>query len=246
MSLAPSTERLHDEELLVIRESARLMGKSLDPGLAIREMLHLISEFLGLNRGRVVLRRPDGQYAIRYAYGLTQKEIERGTYRAGHGITGRVLQAGDATIVQDIDDDPDYLAQAVDRAQLPDETVSYIALPLVGNIPASGITAKGLSKRIEDALKRDAYLTDPRVAVEVQTFRPFYVLGEVRQPGEFPYMTGMTVLSAIAKAGGYDYRARQGEVVLVRTFEGDQKEYRAIERTPILPGDIVKVLERRF
>lgn len=52
-------ERLHNEELLVIRESARLMGKSLEPGLAIREMLHLIAEFLGLNRGRVVLRRPD-------------------------------------------------------------------------------------------------------------------------------------------------------------------------------------------
>jgi polysaccharide export outer membrane protein len=80
----------------------------------------------------------------------------------------------------------------------------------------------------------------------VQTFRPYYVLGEVRQPGEFPYTTGMTVLSAVARAGGYDYRARQGEVVLVRPVEDGQKEYRATERTPLLPGDIVKVLERRF
>ncbi|WP_029007331.1 polysaccharide biosynthesis/export family protein [Azospirillum halopraeferens] len=126
------------------------------------------------------------------------------------------------------------------------DPLGNIAMPLVGNIPASGVTAKALSKRIEDTLKRDAYLNDPSVAVEIQTFRPFYVLGEVRQPGEFPYMTGMTVLSAIAKAGGYDYRARQGEVVLVRTIDGDQIEYRAVERTPILPGDIVKVLERRF
>lgn len=157
MSLAPSTERLHDEELLVIRESARLMGKSLDPGLAIREMLHLISEFLGLNRGRVVLRRPDGQYAIRYAYGLTQKEIERGTYRAGHGITGRVLQTGEATIVQDIDDDPDYLAQAVDRAQLPDETVSYIALPLVDDGKVLGLLGvhriRGRSRAFADDMR---------------------------------------------------------------------------------------------
>lgn len=121
-----------------------------------------------------------------------------------------------------------------------------IALPLVGNIPASGITAKALTLRIEEALKKEAYLREPRVAVEVQTFRPFYVLGEVRQPGEFPYMTGMTVLSAIAKAGGYDYRAREGEVVLVRQQEEEQKEYRATERTPILPGDIVRVMQRRF
>lgn len=126
------------------------------------------------------------------------------------------------------------------------DPVGNIALPLIGNVPASGITAKVLAKRIEDALKKDSYMQDPRVAVEVQTFRPFYVLGEVRQPGEFPYMTGMTVLSAVAKAGGYDYRAREGEVVLVRVIDGQQKEYKAIERTPILPGDIVKVLQRRF
>ncbi|HEY0835739.1 MAG TPA: polysaccharide biosynthesis/export family protein [Azospirillum sp.] len=126
------------------------------------------------------------------------------------------------------------------------DPVGNIALPLVGNIPASGVTAKALAKRIEDTLKRDAYMQNPSVAVEVQTFRPYYVLGEVRQPGEFPYTTGMTVLSAIARAGGYDYRARQGEVVLVRPVTDGQKEYRANERTPLLPGDIVKVLERRF
>lgn len=126
------------------------------------------------------------------------------------------------------------------------DPVGNMALPLVGNVPASGVTAKVLAKRIEDLLKRDNYMQDPRVAVEVQTFRPFYVLGEVRQPGEFPYMTGMTVLSAVAKAGGYDYRAREGEVLLVRFIEGQQQEYRATERTPILPGDIVKVLQRRF
>ena len=78
-SSALPAERLQDEELLVIRESARLMGKSLEPGLVIREMLHLISEYLGLNRGRVVLRQPGGSdFAIRYAYGLTAEEIERG------------------------------------------------------------------------------------------------------------------------------------------------------------------------
>ena len=158
MTTALPAERLHDEELLVIRESARLMGKSLDPDLVIREMLHLLSEFLGLNRGRVVLRRPeDGHYAIRYAYGLTRAEIDRGVYRPGHGISGRVLQTGEASIVQDIDDDPDYLAQAVDRAHLPDETVSFIALPLVDDGKVRGLLGvhriRGRSRAFADDLR---------------------------------------------------------------------------------------------
>ena len=126
------------------------------------------------------------------------------------------------------------------------DAAGKIALPLAGSIPASGITAPALAGRVEAALRRDAYMRDPKVSVEVQTFRPFYVLGEVRSPGEFPYMTGMTVLSAIARAGGYDYRAREGEVELVRQVSDGQKAYLATERTPILPGDIVKVHQRRF
>lgn len=121
-----------------------------------------------------------------------------------------------------------------------------IALPLVGNIPASGVTASVVARRVEEILRRNNYMQDPRAAVEVLVFRPFYVLGEVRQPGEFPYTSGMTVLSAIARAGGYDYRAREGQVLLVRQEKDEQMEYRAVERTPILPGDIIKVLERRF
>ncbi len=126
------------------------------------------------------------------------------------------------------------------------DAAGSIALPLVGTVPASGVTTTVLANRVETALRKNAYMQDPRVAVEVQTFRPFYVLGEVRQAGEFPYVTGMTVLSAIARAGGYDYRAIEGEVELVRQGDDGQKEYRAVERTPILPGDIIKVHQRRF
>ena len=150
-------ERLQDEELLVIRESARLMGKSLEPGLVIREMLHLISEFLGLNRGRVVLQQPGSDdYAIRYAYGLTQEEIERGVYRAGDGVTGRVLQSGETAIVQDIDDDPHYLARAVERDRLPSETVSFIALPLMSEGEVLGLLGvhriRGRTRALADDL----------------------------------------------------------------------------------------------
>lgn len=121
-----------------------------------------------------------------------------------------------------------------------------LSMPLIGTVPAAGVTAKTLGKRVEEVLQRNNYLRDPKVAIEVMSYRPFYVLGEVKQPGEFPYLVGMTVLSAIARSGGYDYRAREGEVILIRIVNGQEQQYRAQERTPILPGDIIRVLERNF
>ncbi len=121
-----------------------------------------------------------------------------------------------------------------------------ITLPLVGAVPAAGITADALAARIAMTLVNASLLRDPQVSVDALTFRPFYVLGEVRQPGEFVYSPGLTVLSAIARAGGYDYRARDDAVVLVRLEGGQQVTYYATEETPLLPGDVVKVLERLF
>ena len=115
----------------MLRECIRLMGHSLEPDRVIREMLHLLSELLGLNRGRVVMPDADGgALAIRHAYGLTRAEVARGRYALGEGITGRVMRSGETVIVQDIDSEPEYLARAVARATLPAETVSFIALPL--------------------------------------------------------------------------------------------------------------------
>jgi len=121
-----------------------------------------------------------------------------------------------------------------------------LSMPLVGSVRAAGVTAKELGSRIVEVLKKNNYLRDPSIAVEVVTYRPFYVLGEVKLPGEFSYTAGMTVLSAVARAGGYDYRAREGEVILIRIEDGVERQYRAQEITPILPGDIVRVVERFF
>ena len=127
----PPGETLQDQEALLVRECIRLMGHSLEPDRVIREMLHLLSELLGLNRGRVVMPEPeDGMLAIRHAYGLTRAEIARGRYALGEGVTGRVMSTGETVIVQDIDSEPGYLGRAVSRATLPAETVSFIALPL--------------------------------------------------------------------------------------------------------------------
>ena len=122
----------HAQELLLLREVTRLIGRSLSPDVVLREMLHLMSELLGLNRGRVVLLEPEGapRAAIRHAYGLTRAEAARGRYEVGEGITGAVLALGQPLIVQDIDAEPGFLFRAVSRKDLPPETVAFLALPI--------------------------------------------------------------------------------------------------------------------
>lgn len=133
-------EDLSDQEGLLIRESIRLLGRRVDPEWSIREMLHLLSELIGLNRGRVVLPDPEhGDLAIRHAYGLTSEEIARGRYAVGEGITGRVMLTGETVIVQDIDQESAYLARAVERSILPAGTISYIALPILIDRRVAGV-----------------------------------------------------------------------------------------------------------
>lgn len=137
------------QELLLMREVVRLIGKSLAPGVVLREMLHLMSELLGLNRGRVVLTEADypmqGETGVRarisFAYGLTQTEVKRGVYALNEGITGCVLATGQAMVVQDIDAEPQFLARAVARRHLPQETVAFLALPIELNNRTIGVLA---------------------------------------------------------------------------------------------------------
>ncbi len=133
-------------------EVMRLVGRSLAPEVVLREMLHLLSELLGLNRGRIVLADDEevaggmqraghapGPSSIRFAYGLTGAEVARGRYAAGEGITGAALATGQAIIVQDIDAEPRFLARAVTRDRLPQEIVAFIALPIEVNRRAVGV-----------------------------------------------------------------------------------------------------------
>ena len=159
------------QELLLMSEVMRLVGQSLAPEVVLREMLHLLSELLGLNRGRVVLadgvdvaegsspnRAPSGPSSIRYAYGLTRAEMARGRYAAGEGITGAVLATGQAMIVQDIDAEPRFLARAVERSQLPQETVAFIALPIEVNRRTVGVLGVHRIRRRHRSLNDDVAL----------------------------------------------------------------------------------------
>ena len=131
-------------EMLLMREVMKHVGKSLSPDVVCREMLHLCSELLGLNRGRIVLadnldefadQRPERRLrvttaSVRQAYGLTRDEIARGRFQVGEGVVGQVLQTGQLSIVQDIDHEPAFLARTVRRADLPAGPVSFLALPI--------------------------------------------------------------------------------------------------------------------
>ncbi len=86
------------------------------------------------------------------------------------------------------------------------------------------------------------YLKNPKVSVTILAYRPFYIYGEVTKPGEYPYASGMRVMSAVATAGGYTYRANQNYVVVTRHGQ----ERKALPGTPILPDDIIRVPERYF
>jgi len=116
-----------------------------------------------------------------------------------------------------------------------------ISVPLIGEIQAGGGTVRQVERTIEQRL-REGFLRDPKVSAQVIGYRPFFILGEVRTPGSYPYVNGMTVVSAVAIAGGYTPRANKREVVIIRAG----KEMKATEEMVVMPGDTVRVNERFF
>ena len=95
------------------------------------------------------------------------------------------------------------------------------ALPLIGEVQGGGLTSRELEQRIQDRLK-DGYLIDPQVSIEVMNYRPFYILGEVKTPGSYPYVDNMNILNAVALAGGFTYRAKQNAFMLQRGGSNSQ------------------------
>jgi polysaccharide export outer membrane protein len=106
-----------------------------------------------------------------------------------------------------------------------------VSLPLAGTVEAAGLTKPELEHALTEKLK-SGYLRNPKVTVDVVSFRPFYVLGEVAKPGEYPYRSGLNVLSAIAIAGGATYRANNTVVLIQRSGSTEMTEYPSLRRSP--------------
>jgi protein involved in polysaccharide export with SLBB domain len=121
----------------------------------------------------------------------------------------------------------------------------YVSMPLAGTVKASGLTKVELEKALARKLSGE-YLRDPKVTVEVATFRPFYILGEVEKPGEYPYKSGLNVMSAMAVAGGPTYRASNSRILIQRGGVGAFQEVALAPTVAIYPGDLVRVPERFF
>ena len=120
-----------------------------------------------------------------------------------------------------------------------------VNLPLIGSVPARGSSTQQLSQRIAERLKQ-GYVREPHVTVEVETYRPFFILGEVTTPGQYPYVADMTVEKAIAIAGGFAPRADKNKVELTRNAHGQQMKGDVPLSYPLRPGDTVLVKERWF
>ena len=118
-----------------------------------------------------------------------------------------------------------------------------LSLPLVGDVPARGLTPTQLARQIRETLK-GGYLLNPQVSIDVLTFRPFYILGEVNKPGEYPYSSGLTVDAAVAMAEGYTYRAQKKKLLIRHAGEEQAQKMELTPDLRVRPGDIIRIQER--
>jgi polysaccharide export outer membrane protein len=148
------------------------------------------------------------------------------------------LDAGDRVRVTVFEQDGLSNTYTIDKG-------GYFSMPLVGTVPARGKTTKELEATLSQKL-RDGFLRDPDITVEVDQYRPFFIMGEVGTGGQYTYVPGMTVQNAIAIAGGYSPRAQQKTVDVTRQVNGQVISGRVLTSDPILPGDTIFVRERLF
>ena len=171
------------------------------------------------------------------------------------GATGTALATAEGPQATTTPSGDDYQLGAADKVRIivfDEPTLSgeftvnangALSLPLIGDVPVRGLTPTQVAARIRDALK-GGYLLEPKVSIDVLTFRPFYILGEVNKPGEYPYSSGLTVDAAVAMAEGYTYRAEKKRVQI--RHAGEEAAHKLVI-TPDLrvhPGDIIRIGER--
>ena len=121
-----------------------------------------------------------------------------------------------------------------------------VSMPLIGAVRAAGRSQSEFAREVANRYKRGGFLQDPQVTVAITLFKPFYVLGEAANPGEYPFRSGLNVHAAVAMAGGFTYRASRSFVLIRHIGDEVWKEYSLTEPVPIAPGDLIRVPERYF
>jgi len=120
-----------------------------------------------------------------------------------------------------------------------------ISFPLIGDVLANGLTLKKLENLLVIKLKK-GYLINPKISIEVVTLRPFFIMGEVKSPGSYSYITSITVLNAVAMAGGFTHRADERKIIIKRKVLNRYKKLQVDENAKVFPGDTIKIQERFF
>lgn len=161
--------------------------------------------------------------------GPPDAEVAAEEYRLGAGDQLRVTVYGET----------DLTGQYVVNSQ------GQVAFPLVGEISAQGKTLPEFGAALGAALQA-GYVRQPNVSVEVMNYRPFFILGEVRTPGTYPFSASLTVQNAVATAQGFTYRADTDHVYIKHAGEDRERAYRLTSTTPVRPGDTVRIGERLF
>jgi protein involved in polysaccharide export with SLBB domain len=121
-----------------------------------------------------------------------------------------------------------------------------VVMPLIGSVKAVGRTPSELARVITDRFKRGKFLEQPKVTVVVVEFKSIYIFGEVARPGQYPYQSGLNVLSAITTAGGLTYRGSKDTVLIQHAGQPVWNEYPLLSSVTVLPGDLIRVPERYF
>ena len=126
------------------------------------------------------------------------------------------------------------------------DSTGRIAMPFIGEVEAAGLTRRQLEERLEKKLAAEEILLDPRVSVDFLNLRPYYILGEVGKPGEYPYTQGLNVFNAVATAGGFTTLANQTRVMIKRQGETVETEYSLLSPVTVQPGDTIRVIKGAF
>jgi protein involved in polysaccharide export with SLBB domain len=190
-----------------------------------------------------------GRWA-RYAAALAIVFLLGGCYTDFGPVVVAPVPAGPATTVSTLIQPGDQINMIVyGEANLtglyivnPSGTLS---LPLIGTIRAAGRTRTEVERDITNRYNQ-GYLQEPKITISVAQFRPFYIMGEAEHPGQYPYYSGLNVLTAISTAGGLTYRGSRTTVLIERAGEDVWKEYPMVADVPVLPGDLIRIPERYF
>lgn len=190
---------------------------------------------------RMILKRMSRIAVILFAaFAITACATYQPLNPAFHEVLNQpyTLDSGDVVRITVFDQDNLTNTYAVNKG-------GHLSFPLIGAVAARGKTTKQIERNVANGLKK-GFLRDPDVSVEIDTYRPIFILGEVGTAGQYTYVPGMTVQNAIAVAGGFSARAQQADVDITRNINGEIITGRVPLSDPLLPNDTIVVRERLF